>query len=56
MTKKPQQTEKDVTLPADDDPTKDDVVSYFGADGEDEGAKLMKNSDGSWGEEQNAAG
>jgi hypothetical protein len=50
------QDEKDVTLPADDDPIKDDVVEYFGADGEDEGPKLMKNPDGTWGEEQNAAG
>jgi hypothetical protein len=50
------QTEKDVTLPADDDPIKEDVVAYFGADGEDEGAKLMKNPDGTYGEEQNAAG
>jgi hypothetical protein len=35
---------------------KDDVVEYFGADGDDEGPKLMQNADGTWGEEQNAAG
>ena len=58
MTDKPatKKTAKDVTLPADDDPIKEDVVAYFGADGEDEGPKLMQNPDGSWGEEQNAAG
>lgn len=44
-----QQTAEDVTLPADDDPTKDNVVEYFGADGEEEGQKLMENPDGSWG-------
>ena len=56
MTAERPKTEKDVTLPADDDPIKDDIVEYFGADGEDEGQKLMKNPDGTWGEEQNAAG
>jgi hypothetical protein len=49
-------TVEDVTLPADDDPIKEDVVEYFGADGEDEGQKFAQNADGSWGEEQNAAG
>ena len=28
---------------------KDDVVEYFGADGKDEGQKLMQNPDGTWG-------
>jgi hypothetical protein len=46
----------DVTLPPDDDPVKEDLVEYFGADGKDEGQKFAQNADGSWGEEQNAAG
>lgn len=40
----------------DEDEPKDDVVEYFGADGEDEGQKLMQNADGTWGEAQNPAG
>ena len=52
----PEEAEKRVTLPADDDPIKRDVVSYFGADGENEGRKFSENADGSYGEEQNAAG
>jgi hypothetical protein len=55
MTEKHKDVE-DVTLPPDDDPVKEDVIEYFGADGKDEGQKLMQNPDGSWGEEQNAAG
>ncbi len=49
--KKTERTAEDVTLPADDDPIKDNLVEYFGADGEDEGQKLMQNPDGSWGDE-----
>lgn len=29
---------------------KDDLVEYFGADGKDEGQKLMQNPDGTWGD------
>jgi len=41
---------KRATLPPDGDPTKDNVLEYFGADGEDEGQKFMQNADGSWGD------
>jgi hypothetical protein len=47
---------EDVVLPPDDDPVKEDLVEYFGADGKDEGQKFAQNADGTWGEEQNAAG
>jgi hypothetical protein len=39
-----------------EDPIKHNLLEYFGADGKDEGQKFAQNADGSWGEEQNAAG
>jgi hypothetical protein len=36
--------------PGGGDPTKDNVLEYFGADGEDEGQKFMQNADGTWGD------
>lgn len=41
---------KKASLPADGDPKKDNVLEYFGADGEDEGQKFMQNADGTWGD------
>lgn len=51
MAKKKTDRTDDVILPPDDNPVKEDLVEYFGADGKDEGQKLMQNPDGSWGDE-----